>query len=94
MGAQEPNNCDGVDQCNGQEINMAVLNNHWEFHLICRKYLLTKPTHMESEMNGICQLHALNEEPTDTESGIKTGREFKIDLALHESGFHLVTLIM
>uniref|UniRef100_A0A670J864 von Willebrand factor A domain-containing protein 8 n=1 Tax=Podarcis muralis TaxID=64176 RepID=A0A670J864_PODMU len=47
-----------------------------------QKYLLTKPTHMESEMNGICQLHALNEEPTDTESGIKTGREFKIDLAV------------
>ncbi|XP_053253218.1 von Willebrand factor A domain-containing protein 8 isoform X2 [Podarcis raffonei] len=37
-----------------------------------QKYLLTKPTHMESEMNGICQLHALNEEPAETESGIKT----------------------
>nr|XP_034959302.1 von Willebrand factor A domain-containing protein 8 isoform X1 [Zootoca vivipara] len=37
-----------------------------------QKYLLTKPTHMESEAHGICQLHALNEEPVETESGIKT----------------------
>uniref|UniRef100_A0A8D0WGU2 von Willebrand factor A domain-containing protein 8 n=1 Tax=Sus scrofa TaxID=9823 RepID=A0A8D0WGU2_PIG len=43
-----------------------------------RKYLLTKPAHIESAVSGVCQLYVLKEEPPSTGFGVTQETDFSI----------------
>ncbi|KAJ1114524.1 hypothetical protein NDU88_002760 [Pleurodeles waltl] len=43
-----------------------------------QKFLLTKPLNMSMENAGVCQLHALNEEPNSTGFGVTAGLELTV----------------
>lgn len=43
--------------------------------IMCRKFLLTKPMHMGAEDTGVCQLHAIGEDPVNTGFGTSSGEQ-------------------
>uniref|UniRef100_A0A8D1T4L4 von Willebrand factor A domain-containing protein 8 n=1 Tax=Sus scrofa TaxID=9823 RepID=A0A8D1T4L4_PIG len=51
---------------------------HVDVMFVYRKYLLTKPAHIESAVSGVCQLYVLKEEPPSTGFGVTQETDLSI----------------